>query len=416
MPSERAWFEPLIDHALLPETVLRAAVRRRLAARVRQLESGGPGAQRRRHDELITRLSAAPIATAPLRANEHHYELPPGFFRLFLGPRLKYSSCLWPDGGDGCAGTAPDGGWLEPVGRGGIQDAGAGDGLAAAEEAMLQLTCSRAGIQDGMCILDLGCGWGSVSLWIAERFPGCRVTAVSNSRDQGCFIRDTAARRSLDTIAVHTADVSTFDPGCRFDRIVSVEMLEHVRNYPAALARIASWLEPDGACFVHVFSHRRFAYLFDESARGDWMARHFFAGGTMPSHDLLPGLAAGSGREHAAGPPSAAPGSERPAESRGPGEPTGCADDADHPGLRCVADWWLPGTHYARTLEAWRARYDAAHSEIMPILTDVYGAGTAVAWHARWRLFFISCAETFGFRGGREWGVSHYLFRPRDPH
>ncbi|MBM3146796.1 MAG: class I SAM-dependent methyltransferase [Actinobacteria bacterium] len=280
---------------------------------------------------------------------------------------------------------------------------------------MLKLTCSRAGIEDDMRVLDLGCGWSSVSLWIAERFPGCRVTAVSSSRDQGRFIADTAAGRGLDTVTVQTADVSTFDPGCRFDRIVSVEMLEHVRNYPAALARIAGWLEPDGACFIHVFSHRRFAYLFDESARGDWMARDFFAGGAMPSHDLLPGLAAGSRRRHAGGPSSGPPERGRPPDSRGPAEPTGCVDAADLPGLRCVAGWWLPGTHYALTLEARRARYDAACIEIEPIPTDVYGAPAAAAWHARRRLFFISCAETFGFRDGREWGVSHYLLRRAHP-
>jgi cyclopropane-fatty-acyl-phospholipid synthase len=214
------------------------------------------------------------------------------------------------------------------------------------------------------------------------------VTAVSNSGPQGESIRRRAREAGLDNVTVHTADVARFDPGRRFDRIVSVEMLEHLRNYPAILSRIAGWLAPDGAFFVHVFSHRRFAYLFDETARGDWMARYFFAGGTMPSHDLLPSFVGGS-----------------------PDAPTP-ASTGSSPGLRCTNDWWLPGTHYARTLEAWLARYDARRDEVVAVLAATYGVEDAAAWWARWRLFFISCAETFAFRNGSEWGVSHYVFRP----
>lgn len=363
MSDPRApWFGPLIDRDVIPEPLLRALVRSRLRHLLRTLECGGPKEGAARHTALREELARAPITPAARRSNEQHYEVPPEFFELFLGPRLKYSACLWSEASD--------------------------DGLAAAERAMLALSCERAGIEDGHEVLDLGCGWGSATLWIAERFPGCTVTAVSNSAPQGESIRRRAHEAGLDNVTVHTADVADFDPGRSFDRIVSVEMLEHLRNYAAIMARIAGWLRPDGAFFAHVFSHRRYAYLFDETARGDWMARYFFAGGTMPSHDLLPSFAGGL------------PGASSPARAGSP------------PALRCDADWWLSGTHYARTLEAWLARYDARRDQIMPVLTATYGAADAAAWWARWRLFLISCAETFAFRGGSEWGVSHYVFRP----
>ena len=397
MSDPRApWFGPLIDGDVIPEPMLRAIVRSRLRHLLRSLERGGPRETAARAAALREELAQAPITPAARRSNEQHYEVPPEFFELFLGPRLKYSACLWPDGQGAAPSAAAPPAPAGPSSADDGEDGGtsrrrpwSGDGLDGAEEAMLALSCERAGIEDGQEVLDLGCGWGSATLWIAGRFPRCAVTAVSNSGPQGESIRRRALEAGLDNVTVHTADAARFDPGRRFDRIVSVEMLEHLRNYPAILSRVAHWLEPDGAFFVHVFSHRSYAYLFDETARGDWMARYFFAGGTMPSHDLLPSFAGGL-----------------------PATPLR-APDGPTPALRCTADWWLPGTHYARTLETWLARYDARRDEVMPVLAATYGAADADAWWARWRLFFISCAETFAFRGGSEWGVSHYVFRPR---
>ena len=322
----------LVRHA--PDPLLRMAARasgrRRLAAERKR------GAEERA--AFVEELRRSPIAESVDLANEQHYEVDSRFFELVLGPRLKYSCCLWPEG---------------------VRD------LRTAEEAMLALTCERAGIEDGMEILDLGCGWGSLTFYLAERHPTCRVLAVSNSRTQRAFV----AARGVPNVEVVTADANDFDPGRRFDRVVSIEMLEHVRNYEALLRRLAGWLEPDGRLFAHVFSHRTFAYPFTDS----WMARTFFSGGTMPSHDLLPELASGS--------------------------------------LELEADWVVDGTHYQRTLEAWLARLDESRDRVLPVLAEPYGAGREQQWLANWRLFFIACSELFGARGGSEWQVSHYRFR-----
>jgi cyclopropane-fatty-acyl-phospholipid synthase len=322
----------LIETGRVPEAVLRAAIRANCAARLRHERRKGPAERRR----LIAELAGRPIAEQPSKANEQHYEVPSRFFELVLGPRLKYSACYWPDG----VGT-----------------------LAEAEEAMLALTCERAGIEDGMELLDLGCGWGSLTTWLAERYPSSHIVALSNSHGQRAFIES----RSHPNVEVRTCDVSDFDPGRRFDRIVSVEMLEHMRNYELLLGRVASWLAPDGRFFCHVFSHRRHAYLYD---RG-WMARTFFTAGTMPSDDLLPRLA------HA---------------------------------LELEDRWQLSGTHYARTAEAWLDRMEANCDEVLDVLEATYGTSRARGWYANWRVFFLACAELWGYRGGSEWIVSHYRF------
>ncbi len=308
----------------IPEALLRLGIRANLATRLRSERAKGKAER----DAFLGELRRSPIAAVPAKANEQHYEVPPEFFALVLGPRMKYSSCYWPDG-------------VET--------------LAAAEEAMLVLTCERARIEDGQRILDLGCGWGSFSLYAAERFPGARITAVSNSRLQ----REWIESRAPGNVEVITADVNELVLDGRFDRVVSVEMFEHMRNYDALMARIARMLEDDGRLFVHLFCHREFAYTYDSS----WMARRFFTGGTMPSAALLPTF------------------------------------DRD---LRLVESHLVDGKHYARTSEAWLANLHAHQKEI----TARFGR----AFFADWRVFFLACAELWGYNDGTEWIVGHYLF------
>ncbi len=244
--------DALLERNLFPDPVLRVAIQVNCALRLRAERRKGEAL-----DDFVRTSRTQPIAIVPEKANEQHYEVPAEFFRLCLGHRLKYSACHWGEG--------------TPT-------------LDAAEEAMLALTCERAGIEDGMDVLDLGCGWGSLSFWLRERYPSTRVLAVSNSASQRAYIGSEAARRGVEGLEVVTADMNAFDTDRRFDRVVSVEMFEHMRNHEALLARVATWLRPEGRLFVHVFSHRRYAYAFERS----WMARTFFSGGMMPSHDLLP--------------------------------------------------------------------------------------------------------------------------------
>ena len=229
-------------------------------------------------------------------------------------------------------------------------------------------------MEDGQAVLDLGCGWGSFALWAAVRYPGSQITAVSNSGSQRRYIERVMKAREIGNLDVVTADVAAFDPGRRFDRIVSVEMLEHVRNHRALFGRMAGWLEEDGAAFVHVFAHKDHAYPFETGGSGAWMARTFFTGGVMPSRRLLPRAA--------------------------------------QPSLELAGDWWLDGTHYARTLEAWLSRFDGRADEVRAVLEPVYGDDTDL-WMQRWRMFFMACAQMFGHRSGSEWGVAHHLFVPR---
>jgi cyclopropane-fatty-acyl-phospholipid synthase len=247
--------------------------------------------------------------------------------------------------------------------------------LAAADEAMLALTCQRAEMADGMRVLDLGCGWGSLSLWLAEHYPSCRVLAVSNSKPQREFILGRCARLGLDNVEVLTADVNHFAPEQRFDRVLSVEMFEHVRNHELLLARIAAWLEPDGKLFVHHFAHREYAYPYETQGDDDWMGRHFFSGGIMPSDDLLLHF---------------------------------------QRDLVVERNWRVNGVHYQKTCEAWLARQDARREALLPILAGVYGAQEADRWFQRWRIFFLACSELFGYGEGNEWWVTHVRMAPRE--
>jgi cyclopropane-fatty-acyl-phospholipid synthase len=325
--------ERIVESGAVPERLLRAGIRAVCALRLRQ------EARRDRRDAFARELAAAPIAVETAAANAQHYEVPAGFFARVLGPRLKYSGCYWPAGVDT---------------------------LGEAEEEMLELAAARAELADGQRVLDLGCGWGAFALWAAARFPRSEILGVSNSRTQRAFIEHRARALGLANVRVVTADVRTLAlSDQRFDRVVSVEMFEHMRNYRALLARIAGWLAPGGRLFVHVFAHRRWAYPFSDDGAADWMARQFFSGGLMPSADLLRDF----------------------------------RDD-----LRVEAQWHVDGTHYARTAEAWYDNLVAHRAEVTAILGD------ARAFH-RWRVFFLACAEMFGYRGGTEWQVAHYRMR-----
>ena len=344
------WYSPLLDSGLLPDWLLRWGIRRICAERLREESSGGAEAQRERRSRLVAQLDASPIAIRTDAANAQHYEVPAGFFEQVLGRHMKYSCGYWP------AGVTT---------------------LDASEEAMLALATARARIADGQRILELGCGWGSLTLFLAERFPGCRITAVSNSRSQKEFIDGRARSHGLSNVAVITADMNSFEPDGQFDRIVSVELFEHMRNYRELLARIARWMRRDALLFVHVFAHARFAYPYEVRGPEDWMAQHFFTGGMMPSQDLLPSF------------------------------------DRD---VRSIERWRLDGTHYQRTAEAWLARMDANRESLRPVLARTYGEADAQRWWARWRIFFMACAELWGYGQGAEWMVCHYLFEKAGPH
>jgi cyclopropane-fatty-acyl-phospholipid synthase len=328
----------------LPDAALRAGIRGQLRARLRQQRRTAAGGAL---EAMVDELRRGPIATHTADANRQHYEVPTEFYHLVLGPRRKYSSGLW---------LRPD------------------DDLTSSELAMLELYVARARITGGERILDLGCGWGSLSLFLAERFPHAEIVALSNSRTQKGHIDTRCAERGIDNVEVVTADINDFVPSGDFDRVLSIEMFEHMSNYRDLLRRIAGWLRPDGLLFVHHFAHREHAYPFDAGAANQWMARHFFSGGIMPSADLL----------------------ERFPEH-----------------MSVARRWNVDGRHYQRTCEAWLARMTLRRDDVMRVLTEAYGAAEARKHYNYWRIFFMACAELFGYREGTEWFVVHALLTPR---
>jgi cyclopropane-fatty-acyl-phospholipid synthase len=335
----------LAERGLLPDRLIRLGIRRLCAARLAAEREGGIAAQEERLQARLADLRRSPVAIHTDAANAQHYELPPEFFSLCLGPRLKYSCAYYPRGTET---------------------------LAEAEEAMLALTCERAEIADGQEILELGCGWGSLTLFMAQHWPGARILAVSNSVNQRLYIEKACRERGLRNVTVVTADVNRLSlPVGRFDRCVSVEMFEHVRNYETLLARIAGWLTTDGKLFVHVFSHRTLLYPFETNGADNWMGRHFFTGGIMPAADTFLWF---------------------------------------QRDLAIEQRWLLPGTHYARTANHWLLNQDAHQGAVLSLLEQEFGSSRARLLAQRWRMFFMACAETFAFAAGSEWPVSHYRF------
>lgn len=322
------------ERGRIPDWLIRVGIRRLLTRRLDDT-----------HHELndfVSVLRESPLAIATDSANTQHYEVPADFFTQVLGPRLKYSSCLY---------ATPQ------------------TTLGEAEEAMLQLTCERAELSDGMKILELGCGWGSLSLWLAKHYSHSEVTAISNSNSQREFIESKARSQGLDNLTVQTCDMRNFSSSDEFDRVISVEMFEHMRNYELLLQRVSQWLKPDGKLFVHIFCHRDNPYLFETEGAANWMGRHFFTGGMMPSEQLLPAF----------------------------------NDD-----LSVEQQWRVSGLHYWRTCEDWLANLDRARSALLQRFSQDMSHNQARVCLQRWRMFFMACAELFRYNRGQEWFVAHY--------
>ncbi|MBK9252365.1 MAG: class I SAM-dependent methyltransferase [Proteobacteria bacterium] len=332
-----------VERGLVPDPLIRAGIRRLSEQRRVEIEADDAEGSAALTERFIEAMRLAPIAPLPHLANEQHYEVPAEFFAKVLGPQRKYSSAWWPEG------TAT---------------------LAEAEELALAETAARAGLENGQDVLELGCGWGSLTLWMARRYPASRIVGVSNSH-RSASPSWPARAAGLDNVEIRTADINQFTCLGGFDRIVSVEMFEHLRNWPRMFGRVHDWLKPGGRFFMHVFCHRDVPYEFVDGGDSDWMSRHFFSGGMMPSDELA----------------------------------TRFQED-----LRCVQRWRWDGRHYEKTANAWLENLDAARESLLPIMAATYGERDAALWLQRWRIFFMACAELFGYRKGQEWWVSHYLF------
>lgn len=337
------------EQGFIPDSIIRAGIRRLLKQRLAEIHSGDTEAAAALTERFVTHMNTAPLALMPEKANAQHYEVPAEFFALALGRHRKYSSCYWPEN---------------------ISS------LDDAEASALAITCEHAGLHDGQDILELGCGWGSLTLWMAAHYPASRITGVSNSHSQRQHILAEAAHRGLTNVDIITCDMNDFRTDQRFDRIVSVEMFEHMRNWRELFGRVHAWLVPGGRFFMHVFVHRTTPYAFEVRDPSDWMSQHFFSGGMMPSDDLA----------------------MRFQEK-----------------LRFLHRWRWDGTHYEKTANAWLDNIDRQRDAVMPVLASTYGAAAAEQWFGRWRLFFMACAELFGTHRGQEWWVGHYLFERPQP-
>lgn len=337
-------FEGILNRDMIPDWMLRRGVHLLNKQRIREEREPTAERQRARLMKIVDELRTSPIAIRTGEANEQHYEVPTEFFELVLGPHLKYSCCYYEKG----------------------------DSLEQAERRMLDLTIERARIGEKMKVLDLGCGWGSFTLYLAQKMPSVQITAVSNSRTQRRYIEGRCRQLKLKNVKVITADMNDFTIREKFDRVVSVEMFEHMRNYDLLMKKVAGFLKPGGLLFVHIFVHREFCYPFEVRDETDWMSKYFFAGGIMPSQDLLLFF---------------------------------------QKDLRIESQWLVDGTHYQQTSEHWLENMDRHRERIAELFAETYGADQALTWIVRWRLFFIAVAEFFGTHGGREWFVSHYLFR-----
>jgi cyclopropane-fatty-acyl-phospholipid synthase len=343
------WYDKLIEQNKVPDFLLRKGIRKLLKQRLADENKGNVEAQQAHLMALTDRLKASPIAVNTADANQQHYEVPTQFYKYCLGKNLKYSSGYW---------------------KPGVTD------IDTSEDDMLELTCLRAGLENGQQVLELGCGWGSLSLYMAAKYPQSVFKVVSNSRTQKMYIDEQALQRGITNLTVITADMNTFSIDEQFDRVVSVEMFEHMRNYRLLMKKIASCLKPDGKMFIHIFTHKEYAYLFEVKDDTDWMSKYFFTGGIMPSDDLLFYF----------------------------------NDD-----LAVEKHWHVNGAHYGKTSEAWLKNMDNHKAAIMPLFEETYGKDQALKWWVYWRIFYMACAELWNYNQGNEWIVSHYLFRKTNP-
>lgn len=332
------------EQGYVPDTVIRHGIRRLLGTRLTEIHATDCERMAENQQHFVEAMRDAPVAVVPEKANEQHYEVPADFFTAALGPHYKYSCCYWPEGVNT---------------------------LAEAEQAALEQTCQRADLMDGQRVLELGCGWGSLTLWMAKHYPNSHITAVSNSASQRAHIEAQAAEHKLSNLRIITCDMNDFDTQHEFDRVVSVEMFEHMRNWETLYKRVSGWLTEDGKFFKHIFVHRATPYLFEDKDASDWMSRHFFSGGMMPADDL----------------------------------PLYFQRD-----LRLLQQWRWQGQHYEKTCNAWLAEMDGQEAHVRKILAATYGEADTQTWWMRWRLFFMACAELFGYNDGQEWYVGHYLF------
>ncbi len=337
----------LLEKNLIPDFLIRWKIRKLLSQRLNDEDKGSDEANKKNLLALIEELKNSPVAIETKSANEQHYEIPTEFYKLVLGKHLKYSSCYYEEG---------------------VVD------LNIAEHNMLELTCERAELKDGQEILELGCGWGSLSLFMAEKFPNSKITGISNSKTQKIYIDEQARRRNISNLTIITADMNLFSTEKKFDRVVSVEMFEHMRNYFELIKRISNWLKDDGKLFVHIFTHKKFSYKFEVKDETDWMSNYFFTGGIMPSNDLLFYF-----------------------------------DEY----LKKENFWVVNGTHYQKTSEAWLLNMNKHKESILKIFSETYRKENALKWFVYWRIFFMACAELWGFNNGNEWMVCHYLFHKK---